>query len=279
MVALAGMVDGVISPGEQIWSPGYMARTRSGKPILREHSPFSPRYFDAAQAITKSSNVYFATVADRMGKHNISAWFWRFGFGQRNGVDTPWQRPGLLPLPDTLAWIRPREPTWYPSDSWRMGIGQFCSASPLQTVSVPAAIANGGTIVQPYLWQKADRPAIEHLQLSPAALRSLRKGMEDVTVRGGTASKLILAGGQKVAAKTGTSEWGTRSSRSDDAKRNHNATWTPDHAWLVGYAPAEAPRVAFAIFIHSGTSGGRATSGVAKLVLERYFERYPVDHR
>ena len=87
---------------------------------------------------------------------------------------------------------------------------------------------------------------------------------------GATARSLKLDeafGGITVAAKTGTSQWGSSESR--------DAGLTPDHAWLVGYAPAHNPTVAFAIFIHSGKSGGRACSGVAKRVLERYFELYP----
>ena len=50
----------------------------------------------------------------------------------------------------------------------------------------------------------------------------------------------------------------------------------PDNAWLIAYAPAERPQVALAIFIRCGTSGGRACSGVAKAVFERYFARYGV---
>ena len=90
-----------------------------------------------------------------------------------------------------------------------------------------------------------------------------------VTGPGGTARLLVLEGqaaGIKVAAKTGTAEWGSAESRA--------AGRTPDHAWMIGYAPADRPVVAFACFIHSGTFGGKACTPVIKRVLERYFAKY-----
>ena len=114
-------------------------------------------------------------------------------------------------------------------------------------------------------------PVVQDIDRRKDSLEIIRRGREAVTDRreGSTAKYLQFEGaaaGIKVAAKTGTSEWGSVTSR----KAHKN----PDHSWLIGYAPAEQPVVAFAIFIHSGTSGGRACSGVAKKVLEAYFGKY-----
>ena len=152
-----------------------------------------------------------------------------------------------------------------------MGIGQFLTASPIQIAGLAAAVANGGHIVRPYLVKPATQPVVQDLHVRKAHLEELRRGMELVTdnVPGSTAKLLILEGaaaGIKVAAKTGTAEWGGPESRA--------AGRTPDHAWMAGYAPAHNPTVAFAIFIHSGTFGGQACTPVVKRVLERYFEKY-----
>jgi cell division protein FtsI/penicillin-binding protein 2 len=72
--------------------------------------------------------------------------------------------------------------------------------------------------------------------------------------------------GIRIAAKTGTSEWGTEASRASYK--------TPDRAWMIGYAPADNPTVAFARFIHSGTFGGKACTPVVKRILERSFSKY-----
>ena len=105
--------------------------------------------------------------------------------------------------------------------------------------------------------------------VEPVHLREVQRGMEEVTTSRGTAPKLQLSGelsSIKIAAKTGTAEWSSRERRARGE--------APDHAWLIAYAPADKPRVAMAIFIRCGTSGGRACSGVALAVLERYFTRY-----
>jgi cell division protein FtsI/penicillin-binding protein 2 len=151
-----------------------------------------------------------------------------------------------------------------------MGIGQFEAhcVSPIQLVTVPACIANGGTILRPYLAEHAaDQAVAERLEIPGPMLRCLRRGMERVCEPDGTARWLVLQGdaaGIRVAAKTGTSQWGPQNEK------------RPDNAWLIGYAPADKPQVAFAMLIHAvGTGGGRACSGVAKHVLERYFQKYP----
>jgi len=274
LVALAGLMEGIIEPDTIIHSRGYMDTWR-GRKILPDH-PAVPRDWTMRRAIQKSSNVYFATLAGKIGPERLTAWYQRFGLGQSWAVDLDWQRPGLLYTPQSIANDRPHEPVWHKSDTWRLGIGQFLSASPLQLVVVAAAIGNGGTVLHPYIaTPAADQAVAEHIDIPSAYLATIRGGMEDVTDIGGTASWLRLGGrasGVKVAAKTGTSEWGSAASR--------DAGLTPDNAWLIGYAPADNPRVAFAIYIHAAaTSGGRACSGVAKQLLERYFERYGVGAR
>jgi cell division protein FtsI/penicillin-binding protein 2 len=117
----------------------------------------------------------------------------------------------------------------------------------------------------------ATQPVVQDLRIRKAHLDEVRRGMEMATANlpGSTAKLLVLEGpaaGIKVAAKTGTAEWGSPASRA--------AGLTPDHAWMVGYAPADNPTVAFAVFIHSGTFGGQACSPIAKRVLERYFTKY-----
>lgn len=274
LTALCALEHGVMVPGEQVWCQGYMAMV-GGKPVLRDHAP--PGTYDLAEAIQVSSNVYFAIMAERLAKRHghglLPAYARRFGIGWANALDVDSQRVGpfALPTPDNIRAIRPREPTWYPSDTWRMGIGQNCQAAPLNVVTIAAAVANGGHIVRPYLVRPPGGPVVSDLVIRAAHLEEVRRGMERVTASlpGATARRLQLEGaarGIKVAAKTGTAEWGTPESRASGR--------TEDHAWLIGYAPAERPTVAFAVFIWNGTFGGKACVPVAKRVLERYFAKY-----
>jgi penicillin-binding protein 2 len=269
--ALASLEFGAVNPGESIYCQGFMARV-NGKPVLRDHAPAGT--YDLATAIQLSSNVYFAIIGTRLGAERLTIAAGQFGLGRNNAIDVPHQRPGILPTPGTIAALRPREATWLPSDTWRMAIGQFATASPLQVVTFAAAVANGGYVVRPYLVRPAGGPELTDLRIRRDWLDDVRRGMERVTTNEphSTARLLVLEGkaaGIKVAAKTGTAEWGSAASRADGR--------TPDHAWMIGYAPADNPTVAFACYIHSGTFGGQACTPVIKRVLETYFSKYGRD--
>ncbi|MCY4352072.1 MAG: penicillin-binding transpeptidase domain-containing protein, partial [Gemmatimonadetes bacterium] len=42
--------------------------------------------------------------------------------------------------------------------------------------------------------------------------------------------------------------------------------------WFVAYAPAENPRIAIAVIVENGGSGGRVAAPIAQKTLEAYFE-------
>lgn len=268
LTALACLEYGVINPGQEIYCQGYMTTYR-GKKILRDHAPAGS--YDLIEAIQMSSNVYFATIGQRLGEERLWEIADKVGLGRRNALDVPQQRPGVLPNPANIARFRPAEPKWIPNDTWRMSIGQFATASPLQCAAIAATVANGGHIVRPFLVRPANLPEAGDLHIRKEWLDDVRDGMERVTANldHSTAKLLVLQGkaaGIKVAAKTGTAEWGSAAQR--------EAGLRPDHAWMIGYAPADNPTVAFACFVHSGTFGGQACTPIIKRVLETYFAKY-----
>jgi peptidoglycan glycosyltransferase len=62
--------------------------------------------------------------------------------------------------------------------------------------------------------------------------------------------------GVQVAGKTGTAE---------------NATDASDHSWFIGFAPADDPKIAVAVFIkHGGSTGGDISAPIAKSVIQAY---------
>ncbi len=272
LTALCCLEHEVISPAEEFYCQGYMTMYRGHK-VLRDHAPAGT--YDLPHAIQVSSNVYFATIGARLKPDWLCDYAHMIGLGSINAVDVQEQRKGRLPTPGTLARLfRDSKRKWQTSDTWFMSIGQFATASPLQCVAISAAVANGGHIVRPYLVQPkggAVAPAVQDLHIRKDYLDGVRRGMELVTdnEEHATGKLLVLEGdaeGIKVAAKTGTSEWGTEAGR----ERGDN----PDNAWMIGYAPAEHPVVAFACFIYCGTFGGAACTPVVKRELEAYFHKY-----
>ncbi len=84
-------------------------------------------------------------------------------------------------------------------------------------------------------------------------------------VNRGTGKPMQLAGGIQAAAKTGTAQLNA----SGEAQRSH--------AWIVGFAPAEAPRYVVAVLLKGTTdeisagTGGRLAGPIAKVILDYLF--------
>ncbi len=271
LTALACLEYGVIDPGHEIYCQGFM-KMENGKMLLRDHAPAGS--YNLSEAIQVSSNVYFATIGSMLKAERLDLIAERIGLGRNNAIDVTQQRPGMVFNPKEIARQRPGDPRWTASDTWRLAIGQNALASPLQCACIAAAVANGGHIVRPYLVRPVDQPEVVDLHIRKEWLADVRHGMEMVTsnLDHSTARLLVLQGsatGIKVAAKTGTAEWGSSASRERGL--------TPDHAWMIGYAPADNPTVAFACFINSGTFGGQACTPVVKRIQEAYFAKYGRD--
>ena len=67
-----------------------------------------------------------------------------------------------------------------------------------------------------------------------------------------------LVPGLKMAAKTGTAEYGSRQNRRK-------------HTWMIAFAPFDNPTIALAIVIEDGDSGGRTVAPLIRSALAYYF--------
>ncbi|MCL2454916.1 MAG: penicillin-binding protein 2 [Micrococcales bacterium] len=147
-------------------------------------------------------------------------------------------------------------------------IGQFeVQATPLQMAMVSAAIANDGTLMTPYLVDtvraanlstvRTTEPKVFARPISASTARTLTEMMENV-VRSGSARPVQIPG-VAVAAKTGTAQSGQQA----------------PHVWFTGFAPANDPQVAVAVFVkhggdarHDEATGGRVAAPIARAVIE-----------
>jgi penicillin-binding protein 2 len=129
-----------------------------------------------------------------------------------------------------------------------------------------SAVANGGTLVRPHLARDTKTDAAK-LPVSAGTLALIRDALADV-VEEGTATRAQL-GPIHVAGKTGTAQVFKKSVGVDADKQPKDER---DHAWFIGYAPAEKPEIAFAIVIEHGGHGGTTAAPVARKVLEVFFE-------
>lgn len=198
---------------------------------------------DIIDSLKESCGVYFFQAGLKTGIDALVYWSSQFGIGERTDIDLPGEAPGVIAGKE---WKRANmRENWYPGDTVNYSIGQgYLLVTPVQVAVLYAAIANGGTLVRPRL--VAERPLkTRSLDLSEKNLGILRKGLREV-VRGGT-GRAAGGFGVELSGKTGT------------AQNPHG----DDHAWFVGYAPAENPRYV-AIAIVEG--GGKGSSVAAPVV-------------
>jgi len=245
ITAIAGLEEGKITPSTTLHCAGGVRFQGRWFRCTGHHGDV-----DLRTAIERSCNSYFFQVAAMLDGASMARWGRAFGLGQRTGTDLPFEAAGSVPEPRSLF------------GRLNLAIGQgrlLCT--PLQVAQMCAAIANGGTIIQPHFLERVVRPdgttvrwfepRMQTIPVHEDTLRVVREGMHRVVVgRGGTARRAGLARFD-VAGKTGTAELGAG---------------RPNHAWFAGYAPFEHPRIAFAVVSERcpGHGGSHAAPIVAR---------------
>uniref|UniRef100_A0A7C4CAX0 Penicillin-binding protein 2 n=1 Tax=candidate division WOR-3 bacterium TaxID=2052148 RepID=A0A7C4CAX0_UNCW3 len=210
------------------------------------------------EAIAQSCNVYFYQLGLRLGLDSLTAYCRSVGLGARTGIDLPAEGEGNIP---DRRWLDVR----YGKGKWTSGvvlnfaIGQGeITVTPLQLCLAYAAIAGDGVCGHPHIVARIDSAGrtvprsaypVRELKLDQNDLKQVRLAMTRVVEHGtGRAARL---GEITIAGKTGTAQNPPR----------------PDHAWFVGYAPADAPEVVFAVIVENAGHGGTVAAPiVAKLV-------------
>lgn len=211
------------------------------------------------QAMGQSCNTSFAALANEVGAQQMRETAEGFGFNSHYLEDLSPQVDSSFPEDDQLS----------PAFVAQTGIGQYdVAATPLQMAMVSAGIANGGTVMRPYLVDEVRSPELDVLhktdpeELSQAVSASTASVVKDLmvyTVSQGTATPAIIPG-VDVAGKTGTAQSGIPS--------------VPPYAWFTSFAPADDPQVAVAIMIQKANvprgeiAGGRLAGPIAKAVME-----------
>ncbi len=274
IVSLAGLETGVIKLDDKVTCRGGL---KLGNHTFRcwkkeGHGPIS--FHDA---IVQSCDVYFYTMGDRIGWDRVAEYARKLGYGSLTGILLPDEKPGLIPTTD---WKKKRTgDVWRTADSYINSIGQgFVLVSPIQAAQMISAVANGGTFYRPTLLKmsrnretgvaKAFSSEPKHkIVLDPGALEEVRRGLLGVTSEPGGTAHGAATPMTTVAGKTGTAQ--VIAQKVAGRKLSAN---TRDHAWFIGYAPADNPKIAVAVLVEHGGHGGSAAAPVAKKVIEAFMK-------
>lgn len=275
MVALAGLDSGVTSRNARVYDPGfYQLPNHSHR--YRNWNRQGDGWVDMRLAIARSNDTYFYDLAHKLGIDRMHDFMSQFGLGTRVSLDMFEESPGLMP---SREWKRTaRRQPWYPGETLITGIGQgYMLTSPLQLAQSIALVANRGVWKRPRLLMDAEgMPPEEKDTPDNVQLRNdddwnfITSALEDV-MHGerGTSRAAALNAPYRMAGKTGTAQVVAiaQGEKYDSAalRERHR-----DHALFVGFAPVEAPRIAVAVMVENGESGGRVAAPVARALFDAW---------
>ncbi|OQY37213.1 MAG: penicillin-binding protein 2 [Spirochaetaceae bacterium 4572_7] len=189
------------------------------------------------EALRDSCNIFFYTLGrDYLGIEKINSYAREFGFGQKSGIDLPYEASGQIPSPEFVKRIYNEQ--WTSGDTMNVSIGQGRTlATPLQVANELAFVLNEGVIYKPHVVKEIIDPVtnnvISEIPIEVFTKSSFKKETFDEVkmylrsvVTDGTAKNAIFTPAVEVAGKTGTSEVGF-------ADKFHN--------WFISYGPYDAP--------------------------------------
>jgi penicillin-binding protein 2 len=260
--AVMGLQDNAITPTSRMPQPcnGYYY---FGNRPWRCWEKAGHGSLDLTGAIAKSCDVYFYQLGLKLGISRLVAGGVQLGFGSRSGIDIPEEFRSRYP--DGLGYFDekfgPRN--WTPGAvALNMSIGQGDNAQTVVNMAkFYTALATDGHAAKPEIVRRQpERTKI--IDLPPEQLAVLRNAMIGVTQAGGTAASAALTG-VMLAGKTGTAQTAALG-RS-----------TCDHAWFVGFAPADKPRIVISVLLECGEHGYSAAR-IASRIVGKYLGVQPL---
>ena len=183
-----------------------------------------------SQVIENSLNTGMVFVSRLLGKEKQLDYFKRFGLGQKTGIDVVGEVAGNISALNKMRDI----------DFATASFGQGISVTPIQVATAISAIANHGTLMQPYVVDRvvddsgnttAKNPVVVRHVVSKEAAETMTKMMIGV-VRNGFENRAGIKG-YFIAGKTGTAQMPKTNGKGYSDKVIHT---------FVGYAPAFDPK-------------------------------------
>jgi penicillin-binding protein 2 len=203
----------------------------------------------------------------RVGLERWSRYAKLCGFGEKTGVDLPQEAKGFVPSPEYYN-KKFGKGEWVKNLVINLAIGQGeILVTPLQLACFYGGLSTDGTIYQPHILKEITTPdgrvianqskVLRRLPFSHSTLRLLKDAMIGVVNEGYGTGNLARIADVTVAGKTGT------------AQNPHGE----NHAWFVGYAPAENPQIVVAVLVENAGHGGTFAAPVAKSIISKYLKR------
>jgi penicillin-binding protein 2 len=243
--------------------------------VLSEHRVHGA--VEISKAIYQSCDVFFYTLAEKLGIDRIAKYATAFGLGQKTGIDLPQEASGVMPSEEWK--IRNYKQKWYAGETISVGIGQGAVATtPIQLARAIGAIASGGLMVRPHVINPTDLPPNVvpasnvpdevHIPIDPQNWEIITDAMAAVVNPGGTAGLSHLQG-VDFAGKTGSAQ---TISNTLKAKLGAGGKKFKDNGWFAGVEPRRNPEIVVCTLLEEGEHGYLAAR-TAAAVIKAYVDK------
>jgi cell division protein FtsI (penicillin-binding protein 3) len=258
VTASAALEEGVEKPNNMIFA-------ENGKYVLygKLIEDFERKgWITFRQAVEYSSNIAFSKVGLKISADKFYRYARDFGFGAPTGIELPGEVPGELKKP--YEWSRLSLPF--------MSFGYEVMVTALQMADAYAAIANGGTLMKPYIVRKiTDSQGNVLFQNTPVPIRRVvsrdvaqtLSGLFVDVVEHGTGS-LAKLNDLLIAGKTGTAQ------KLIDGKYSKKFY----RASFAGFFPVPNPEIVGFIMVDSpmkNYTGGAVAAPIFRRIASRIY--------
>ena len=231
---------------------------------------------DLEKAIYQSCDVFFYTLAEKLGIDRIAKYATQLGLGQKTGIDLPNEVSGVMPSEEWK--IKNYKQKWFAGETISVGIGQGAIAiTPVQLLRAISAISMGGKMVVPHVVspdvlppgyvETANYTEVKSVAIDPNGWNLITDAMSRVLLPEGTAPSAHVPG-IDIAGKTGSAQVVSLATRA----RFKNAEDLAQNGWFVGFTPRRNPDIVVCVLFQGGEHG-RLAARLATQVIKAYVDK------
>ena len=231
---------------------------------------------ELTKAIYQSCDVFFYTLAEKLGIDRIAKYATAFGLGQKTGIDLPNEVSGVMPSEEWK--IRNFKQKWFAGETISVGIGQGAVAiTPVQLMRAIGAISMDGRMVVPHVINPTNLPQgfvetthyteVKSIPFDPTGWNTITDAMGRVLLPEGTAPSAQIPG-IDIAGKTGSAQIVSLALR---AKHQNNQDFA-QNGWFVGFTPRRNPDIIVCVLFEGGEHG-KLAARLATQVIKAYVDK------
>ncbi|HEX6536293.1 MAG TPA: penicillin-binding protein 2 [Gemmatimonadaceae bacterium] len=257
--AAIAMQDGLVTLDDKMPVP-CTGGFQFGNRYFRCWDPRGHGDVTLAGAIEQSCDVYFYQLGLKLGLSRLVAGGIRLGSRDKTGIDLPDESRPIFPYADAEEYYDRRygKRGWSQAVVLNLSIGQGENGQTVVNMArFYTALATDGSAARPEIARHAPRRT-RLFALSEEQMEGIRAAMAGVVSQGTARSAAIQ--GVVLAGKTGTAQ------NAQDPLHHH--------AWFVGFAPANDPKIVVAVMLEFGGHGTRAAR-IASKIIQAYLKVAP----